>query len=104
MFRQMKQRIIIMESNAKTKVLHWLKTPEYQISTSFCIGISMFGSFCDDHVNNNANKSLSHHEYLIYCVTKGFFIGLTYPISFPMIAFHAYRKIINLSEEMVVKI
>ena len=71
-------------SNLKTKTLDFLKTPEYQAYASFCIAVSIFASACDDSVYNL--KSLSHHEKIIYIITKGFVVGLTYPISFPLIA------------------
>jgi len=61
---------------------NYSKTSEYQIKASFCIGVSTFGSFCD----SLDDKISSHHENIIFMITKGVFIGLTYPISFPTIA------------------
>ena len=81
-------------SNLKTKTLDFLQTPEYQAYASFCIAVSIFASACDDSVYNL--KSLSHHEKIIYIITKGFVVGLTYPISFPLIACYvsyvSYKK------------
>lgn len=83
-----------ISSNLKTKTLDFLKTPEYQAYASFCIAVSIFASACDDSVYNL--KSLSHHEKIIYIITKGFVVGLTYPISFPLIACYvsyvSYKK------------
>ena len=83
-----------ISTNLKTKTLDFLKTPEYQAYASFCIAISIFASACDDSVYNL--KSLSHHEKIIYIITKGFVVGLTYPISFPLIACYvsyvSYKK------------
>ena len=107
MFRQMNKIIVPMHlvskkcftltsagSNLKTKTLDFLKTPEYQAYASFCIAVSIFASACDDSVYNL--KSLSHHEKIIYIITKGFVVGLTYPISFPLIACYvsyvSYKK------------
>lgn len=83
-----------ISTNLKTKTLDFLKTPEYQACASFCIALSIFASTCDDSVYNL--KSLSHHEKIIYIITKGFVVGLTYPISFPLIACYvsyvSYKK------------
>jgi hypothetical protein len=81
-------------TNLKTKTSDFLKTSEYQAYASFCIAVSIFASACDDSVYNL--KSLSHHEKIIYIITKGFVVGLTYPISFPLIACYvsyvSYKK------------
>ena len=83
-----------ISSNLKTKTLDFLQTPEYQAYASFCIAVSIFASACDNSVYNL--KSLSHHEKIIYIITKGFVVGLTYPISFPLIACYvsyvSYKK------------
>jgi len=74
--------------SSKTKILNFIETPEYQVSASFFIGISIFGSFCD-----NCHKNLSsHHETIIFFITKGIIIGLTYPISYPLIALNFLYK------------
>jgi len=83
-----------ISTSLKTKTSDFLKTPEYQAYASFCIAVSILASACDDSVYNL--KSLSHHEKIIYIITKGFVVGLTYPISFPLIACYvsyvSYKK------------
>lgn len=93
-----------ISSNLKTKTLDFLQTPEYQAYASFCIAVSIFASACDDSVYNL--KSLSHHEKIIYIITKGFVVGLTYPISFPLIACYvsyvSYKKKIESKDSQLV--
>ena len=93
-----------ISSNLKTKTLDFLQTPEYQAYASFCIAVSIFASACDDSVYNL--KSLSHHEKIIYIITKGFVVGLTYPISFPLIACYvsyvSYKKKIESKDSELV--
>jgi hypothetical protein len=73
----------------KTSIWNYLDTPDYQVISMFCMSISMFGTVADNYFTK---ESLSHHDTVVYIFTKGLIVGLTHPISFPLITLNFLYK------------
>jgi hypothetical protein len=81
----------------KTIILNYIDTPDYQVISMFCMTISMFGTVADNYF---AKESTSHHDNVVYIFTKGLIVGLTHPISFPLITLNFLYKNLTKTKQL----